>query len=90
MPGRYVMAMRSRYYKQGSPFELSSEDKSKLGLEPISRWVPEYLLQIQGRVLEPLILYWWVCVSVYIDVFPVCLYIGGQITLKIPCLVSVG
>ncbi|CAL1544272.1 unnamed protein product [Lymnaea stagnalis] len=55
---RYIMYMRERYYKKGSPFELSQEDKKKLGLENLASWCPKYLFQVHAKVLEPLVLYW--------------------------------
>ncbi|KAH9499861.1 hypothetical protein Btru_076784, partial [Bulinus truncatus] len=55
---RYILHMRDKYYKKGSPFELSQEDKKKLGLENLSSWCPKYLFQVHAKVLEPLVLYW--------------------------------
>ncbi|GFN79075.1 regulator of G-protein signaling 22 [Plakobranchus ocellatus] len=55
---RYIMHMRNSYHRKGSPYELSAEDKKKLGLENLSSWCPEYLYQIHAKVLEPLVLYW--------------------------------
>ena len=52
------MYMRNTYHRKGAPFELSLEDKKKLGLESLTGWCPEYLFQIHAKVLEPLVLYW--------------------------------
>ena len=52
------MYMRNTYHRKGAPFELSVEDKKKLGLESLAGWCPEYLFQIHAKILEPLVLYW--------------------------------
>ncbi|CAG5132718.1 unnamed protein product, partial [Candidula unifasciata] len=55
---KYILQMRDKYYKKGAQYELSAENKRKLKLENLSHWTPEYLLQVQAHVLEPLVLYW--------------------------------
>ncbi|KAH9519302.1 hypothetical protein Btru_075215 [Bulinus truncatus] len=46
---RYILHMRDKYYKKGSPFELSQEDK-KLGLQNLSSCVS--LVVFQRKSLE--------------------------------------
>lgn len=52
--------MREQYHKQGSPYELSFEQKQELGLIEPSSWSLEKLDKIQNKIAEPLVLYWLV------------------------------
>lgn len=57
---RFLSHIREQYHKQGAPYELSFEQKQELGLIEPSSWNLEKLSDIQNKIAEPLVLYWFV------------------------------
>lgn len=61
---RYLSRMRELYLVQGAMYEISSENKVKLGLSDPGKWSVDLLRTVQTAVGESLLLYWSVCVWV--------------------------
>ena len=51
--------MRERFQKHGAALELSLETKTELGVTEPTQWTIERMKQIQNRIAEPLVLYWY-------------------------------
>lgn len=54
----YLTAVRERYFRHGAAFELTYATKVELGLTKNQHWTLENLSAIQGRIAQPLVLYW--------------------------------
>jgi len=59
LPLRYLSYLRETYHKPGARLELPMEQKLHLGLQEAASWARDYLLDLQNRIAEPLILYWY-------------------------------